>query len=287
MPRIAIELRDGRLLDDLAEVHHRDTMAHVRDDAEIVRDEQIGEAHLVLQPAEQIQHLRLDRDVERGDRLVGDDEAWPDGERTRDADPLTLPAAELVRIAIVVLRAETDLLEQLVDTRALRSAARETVDLDALGDDRADAHARVQRRVRVLKDDLHVAPHRAEIASGQREDVAAVERDGARRRLGEAQDTTSERRLAAAGLADDAERLARPHRQVDARDGVDGRPGTAEKSAADRVLLAQAAYLDERRTGRDRRRHDVRAGAAEGIGRHDVAHTRMHAAVWRGAFSSR
>src|SRR2546430_655498 len=80
----------------------------------------------------------------------------PAGERPRVAARLTLPAAELVRIAIVMLRAETDLLEQLVDTRALRSAARETVDLDALGDDRADAHTRVQRRVRVLKDDLHL-----------------------------------------------------------------------------------------------------------------------------------
>ena len=40
------------------------------DDREVVADEQIGEAKPLAQFHEQVQHLRLDRDVERGDRLV-------------------------------------------------------------------------------------------------------------------------------------------------------------------------------------------------------------------------
>ena len=40
--------------------------------AEIVADEEIGQVELAPQLHEQVEHLRLDRDVERGDRLVAD-----------------------------------------------------------------------------------------------------------------------------------------------------------------------------------------------------------------------
>jgi hypothetical protein len=42
--------------------------------ARIVRDEQVGQLELVLQVHQQVDDLRLDRDVERGDRLVADDQ---------------------------------------------------------------------------------------------------------------------------------------------------------------------------------------------------------------------
>ena len=41
---------------------------------EVVGDEQVGEAELLLQVFEQVDDLRLDRDVERRDRLVADDQ---------------------------------------------------------------------------------------------------------------------------------------------------------------------------------------------------------------------
>ena len=63
--------RGGSDLDDAAEIHHRDAVADVPHDREIVRDEQDREAELALQVAQQVEDLRLDRDVERGDRLVG------------------------------------------------------------------------------------------------------------------------------------------------------------------------------------------------------------------------
>ena len=61
-------------LDQLADVHHRDAVADVLDDAQVVGDEQVGQAELVLQVLEQVEDLRLDRDVERRDRLVADDQ---------------------------------------------------------------------------------------------------------------------------------------------------------------------------------------------------------------------
>ena len=60
------------------------------DDAEVVRDEQVGQPKPVLQVGQQIQHLRLDGDVERGDRFVADDHIRLGSQRPGDRDPLSL-----------------------------------------------------------------------------------------------------------------------------------------------------------------------------------------------------
>ena len=52
-------------------------MAH---HAEVVGDEDVGEAELVLEVVEQVDDLGLDRDVERAHRLVGDDQPGLKGE---------------------------------------------------------------------------------------------------------------------------------------------------------------------------------------------------------------
>ena len=93
-------------LDDAAEVHDRDPVGDLADHREVVRDEDVGEVELALEVLEQVEDLRLHRDVERRHRLVADDQLRLQRERARDADPLALAARELVRVAVVVLRAE-------------------------------------------------------------------------------------------------------------------------------------------------------------------------------------
>ena len=75
------EIVGGCELDDLAEIHHRDPVGDVADDGEVVRDEEIGEVELLLQLDQKVEDLRLDRDVECRDRLVGDDELRLQDER--------------------------------------------------------------------------------------------------------------------------------------------------------------------------------------------------------------
>ena len=111
---------------------------------------------------------------------------------------------------------EPDLGEQLDDASVPRGAAGETVDRQAFADDRADAHARVQRRVGILKDDLHEAPRAAHFGGGERSEIDAVEAHVARRRLDQSQDRTPERGLAATGFADHAEGLGATHVEIDA-----------------------------------------------------------------------
>ena len=104
-----------RALHDVAEVHDRDAVRDLPDDREVVGHEQVGDAEVLLEVAQQVQDLGLDRDVERRDGLVADDELRPQRDRARDADALALAAGELVRVAVVVLRVEADALHQLVD----------------------------------------------------------------------------------------------------------------------------------------------------------------------------
>src|SRR5258708_4094255 len=97
MARIGEQLDLVGDLDDTAEIHHRDAMADMRDDGEIVRDEQIRETVPALQVDQKIDHLRLDRDIERGYRLVADDEARSERQRPCDADALAPAARKHIR----------------------------------------------------------------------------------------------------------------------------------------------------------------------------------------------
>ena len=60
-------------------------------------DKQIRQPALFLQLGKQVQHLRADGDIQRADRLVGDDEIRLHDQRPRNADALPLPAGKFVR----------------------------------------------------------------------------------------------------------------------------------------------------------------------------------------------
>ena len=109
-------------LGDLTEIHHRDPVGDVLDHLEVVRDEKVGQTQLLLEVLHEVDDLGLDRDVERRDRLVADDELRLDRQRARDADALPLPARELVRIARDRLAPKAAEIQELDD--ALRAAPR-------------------------------------------------------------------------------------------------------------------------------------------------------------------
>ena len=72
----------------------------------------VGEAEPLLQLLHQVQDLRLHRDVERRGRLVADQELRLAGQRPGDRDALALTTGEFVRVAVVMLRGQADLLHQ-------------------------------------------------------------------------------------------------------------------------------------------------------------------------------
>ena len=99
MARIG-EQRLGRcLLDDPPLVHDGDVIAEMLDHRQVVADEEVCDAMAALKILHQVQDLGLDRDIEGGDRLVGNDQLRPRDQRAGDGDALALTAGEFMRVA--------------------------------------------------------------------------------------------------------------------------------------------------------------------------------------------
>ena len=64
-------------LDDPPEVHHRHPVRDMPHNRQVVGDEEVGEALLLLQILQQIDDLRLHRNIQRRDRLIAHHKARP------------------------------------------------------------------------------------------------------------------------------------------------------------------------------------------------------------------
>ena len=134
-----------------------------------------------------------------------DDELGLERERPGHADPLPLAAGELVRVATGVVAPEAHGLQGVADALLALGAIAHALGEEALPDDVAHRHLRVEGAERVLEDDLHAAAHLPERLRVERGHVHAPEDDLAAGRLGQPDDRAAERRLPAARLADEAE----------------------------------------------------------------------------------
>ena len=113
-------------LDDTAGVHDDDLVCDFRDHAEVVRDEDDGRVEVVFEAVDEIDDLRLDRHVERGRRLVGDQDRRVARQRHRDHRALPHPARELMREVVDArLRIrDSDLAQKLDRARPRRPLVR-------------------------------------------------------------------------------------------------------------------------------------------------------------------
>ena len=82
------------------------------------------------------------------------------------------------------------------------------VNFERLADNCSDAHSRIERSERILKHHLHFAAKRAQRLAARGEKIASLDEQFAGVGLDQAQQHARERRLAAAGFADDRERFA-------------------------------------------------------------------------------
>jgi hypothetical protein len=216
-----------------------------------VGDEQDRHPDLALQKLDQVEDLGLDRDVERGRRLVGDQERRAAGERHRDHRALAHAARELVRVLIELALGlgQADQLQHLERLGPRLAFAFVLVEDDRLGDLAADAGDRVERGHRLLEDHRDVVaadpaqrlrPLTDEVDAGA---GAAAKADGARDdpaagHVGEAKERHRRDRLARAALADQRHGLA-------ARDVPGDAVDRADHAVLDRELDAQVLDLDQ------------------------------------------
>ena len=253
----------GRLVDrvgspqlhQFAEVHDSHAVADVAHDRQVVGDEEVGQPELLAQLDQQVEDLGLDRDVERADRLVTDDELRLDRQGAGDPDPLSLSAAEFVGVAVGVTRVEADQLQQLAHPIHARSTLGQAVRLERFTDDRTDRHARIQAAVRILEDDLHPAPHLAQLVALEAHEVLPPEADDPFGRVAQADHGPPGRALAAPRLADQAERLALLDFETDVVHGANAAGFGLEDARQDREMHLQALDLDQVLAGRQSHAH--------------------------------
>src|SRR5580692_5011225 len=220
-------------LHNLAEIHDGNPMADSFDHRDVVRDEQEGEVQFGLQPHQQIDDASLHRNVERRDRLIGDDQLGRERERSGYGDALSLAARKLMRQTRRHVGRQPDLLQEIGHPVARLARSSKTMHDDRLGDGLANALAWIEAGEWILKHHLH-AP--AELAQGfgiERADILSFKEYTPFARLDEPQDRAACRRLATARLAHQRQRLAGVEREGDVLDRMHARRGSAEDSRPD------------------------------------------------------
>ena len=98
--RVCKNLLSVGSLDEIALVQDADTVGNVFDHAQIVRDKKASTLGFFLNILEQIDDLRLNRNVKGGNAFVGDNELRFHDKGAGNPDTLTLTAAELLRITL-------------------------------------------------------------------------------------------------------------------------------------------------------------------------------------------
>ena len=177
---------DRPLLDDLALLHHADSVGELAHDAEVVGDEEHCHAEPRLQLLEKLEDLRLHGDVERGGRLVGDQEIGLVGERHRDHHALALAAGQLMRIALQprLRLGDADLGQEFERARAGGCAGHALMQQQDLANLLLDHVQRIERGHRLLEDDGDVvAAHVTHFAFRKRQEIATLEPDRTGRML--------------------------------------------------------------------------------------------------------
>src|ERR1044071_8606103 len=122
---------------------------------------------LLLKPFDEVENLCLDRDIQRGDWLIGDDEVGICRERARDADALLLAAGKLMGVPVDEPRAQSNRFHQLENPLSLLFSVCQAECFDWLRDELANRHSRIEGRVRILKDHLHPSARSLELPARQ------------------------------------------------------------------------------------------------------------------------
>ncbi len=231
MLRAPEDVRRRAGLRDLAVVDHHHLVGHVGHHAEVVSDHQDRHAELLLELAHEVQNLRLDRDVEGGRGLVGDQQGRAADQRHRQHGALPQAARQFERIHLVgALRVlEADETEHVLDFVVLLALGHFAVQHQRLADLVADAVDRRERGHRLLEDhadattaqrpDLRPVPSQTRdvdrrlVAAGVREQDPSAQDQAVTGQ--QAHHALGNDRLAGPGLADQRHRLPGRHPKAD------------------------------------------------------------------------
>ncbi|AEK62514.1 conserved hypothetical protein [Collimonas fungivorans Ter331] len=202
------------------EVHDQHVVSDVLHHRQVVGDEQIGHAAGLLQVHQQVQHLRLDRYVERGNRFIGHDHFRIQHQRARDRHPLALAAGEHVWITAIVLGPQANLGHHRLRLVGAFFAAEPGIDDQRLFQHLSDFLARIQAGVGILEHHLHQRPYPFQGRVVGVGDIGAVHPQLAAGRRFDHRDLARQSRFTAAGFAHYCQCPARLQGERDAVQGA-------------------------------------------------------------------
>ncbi|MNZ77441.1 hypothetical protein D3C78_959800 [compost metagenome] len=243
MLRVGEKFLARALLHCLALGNDQHVIGDVAHHGKIVADKNIGQFEFFLQISEQVQHLRLHRKIERGDRFIQHQQRRVQHQCARDGDTLALAAREHVRIAVEMLRTEADLHQHGFGALAALGSRHFRVDEQRLHQHITHFLARVEAAIGVLEHHLHLGAHdRIGAALGDIDRLAFDLEFTAGCRVDQ-RDDAGKRRLARTGLTDDGERLAALDGKIDAFEGLN-RLGAAKDAAGNVIMAGNALAFD-------------------------------------------
>ena len=127
------------------------------DDPQIMGDKKVGQLVLFFDVLHQIDYLGLDRYIQGTDRLITDHKLRMKGDRSRNAHTLTLAAGKFVGIPKDMLGTQPHALDQLFHFPVdLFLTHLRVVNPERLRQDLKYRLSRIQRRIRILENDLHL-----------------------------------------------------------------------------------------------------------------------------------
>lgn len=100
MERFCEQLIRSCMFNNFPQVHNRNLIAEILDNAQIMTDKEKRNTRRFLKILEDVEDLSLDGNIERRERLISHKQFRRNGKRSRYADPLPLPPAEFVWITV-------------------------------------------------------------------------------------------------------------------------------------------------------------------------------------------
>jgi len=158
-------LGGGPHLDEAPEIHDAYPVGQVPHDVQSMADEEASQSEARAKVVEEVDDLRLNREIERRHRLVCHQEFGAQRDGAGDRDPLPLAARELVGVTGAGGRIEADDNEELFDKRAQTLAIVTLVRNQRLRHDVLHSPAGIDGSRRVLKDHLHFTTYALALGS--------------------------------------------------------------------------------------------------------------------------
>ena len=84
----------------MAQIHNADGIGNIAHNGQVMGDKDVGQAQLLLQRFEQVDDLCLNRNIQRRNRLIADNQLWVAGQGAGNAQALALATAHLVGVAL-------------------------------------------------------------------------------------------------------------------------------------------------------------------------------------------